>query len=65
MFTLTLPADAAFSILSGTSSIQVLWQPGTDLHGITAVSNGDSIRVRGLVFFNGSTATIIARRIDK
>ena len=65
MFTLTLPADAAFSILSGTSSIKVLWQPGTDLHGITAVSNGDSIRVRGLVFFNGSTATIIARRIDK
>lgn len=64
-FTLTLPADSAFAILSGTSTIQVLWQPGTDLHGLTAVSNGDSVRVRGLVFFNGSSATMIARRIDK
>jgi len=64
-FTLALPADAAFSILAGTSTIHVLWQPGTDLHGLTAVSNGDSIRVRGLVFFNGTTAMMIARRIDK
>jgi Domain of unknown function (DUF5666) len=64
-FTLKLPTDSAFSILSGQSTVHVLWQPGTDLHGLTAISNGDSIRVRGLVFFNGSTATIIARRIDK
>ena len=62
---LNLPADSAFSILSGVSTINVLWQPGTDLHGLSAVNNGDLIRVRGLVFFNGSTATIIARRIDK
>lgn len=48
-FMLTLPPDAAFSILSGASVLQVLWQPTTDLHGLTAVSNGDSIRVRGLV----------------
>lgn len=64
-FTLSLPSDAAFSILSGTPAIQVIWQPGTDLHGLSKVSNGDSIRVRGLVFFNGTAASMIARRIDK
>ncbi|WP_162601077.1 DUF5666 domain-containing protein [Occallatibacter savannae] len=64
-FTLSLPSDAAFSQLSGSTSLQIVWQPSTDLHGLTSVSNGDTIRVRGLVFFNGPAASMIARRIDK
>ncbi len=62
-FTLTLPSDSAFAMLSGKTQVTVYWQPGTDLHNLTTVSNGDSIRVRGLVFFTGSTFNMIARRI--
>jgi len=64
-FTLTLASDSAFAMLSGKTSVTVYWQPGTDLHKLTAVNNGDTVRVRGLVFFTGSTFNMIARRIDQ
>jgi hypothetical protein len=64
-FTLTLPSDSAFAMLSGKTSLTVFWQPGTDLHNLASVSNGDSVRVRGLVFFTGSSFNMIARRIDQ
>jgi len=63
-FTLTVPADSAFAMLSGKTSVTVFWQPGTDLHHLSSVNNGDSVRVRGLVFFTGSSFNMIARRID-
>ena len=43
----------------------MFWQPGTDLHKLTSVNNGDTVRVRGLVFFSGSSFNMIARRIDQ
>jgi hypothetical protein len=64
-FMLTLPADSAFAMLSGQTAVTVFWQPGTDLHNLTDVSNGDSVRVRGLVFFTGTSFNMIARRIDQ
>lgn len=64
-FTLTVPSDSAFAMLSGTTTVTVFWQPGTDLHNLASVSNGNSVRVRGLVFFTGSSFNMIARRIDR
>lgn len=64
-FTLTVASDSAFAMLSGKTQVAVTWQPGTDLHKLASVSNGDTVRVRGLVFFTGSSFNMIARRIDK
>lgn len=63
-FTLTVPSDSAFATLSGSTTVTVYWQPGTDLHNLShALSNGDAVRVRGLLFFTGSKFNMIARRI--
>ena len=63
-FTLTLPSDSAFAMLSGAVSVTVFWQPGTDLHQLpNGFKNGDTVRVRGLVFFSGTGVNMIARRI--
>jgi hypothetical protein len=64
-FTLTVANDSAFAILSGKTEINVFWQPGTDLHKLSSVVDGDSVRVRGLVFFTGTGFNMIARRIDQ
>ena len=63
-FTLTVASDSAFALLSGKTQLTVSWQPGTDLHNTTSVTNGQTVRVRGLVFFTGSNFNMIARRID-
>lgn len=65
VLTLSVPVDSVFATLSGKTQVTVYWQPGTDLHKLTSVSNGDTVRVRGLVFFTGSTFNMIARRIDQ
>ncbi|HZQ94342.1 MAG TPA: DUF5666 domain-containing protein [Candidatus Sulfotelmatobacter sp.] len=64
VFTLTVPADSAFAMISGLTSVQVFWQAGTDLHDLDSVSNGQAIQVRGLVFFTGTGFNMIARRIE-
>ncbi len=64
-FTLTVAPDSAFAMLSGQTQIAVFWQANTDLKDMTSVSNGDTIRIRGLVFFTGSGFNMITRRIDK
>ena len=64
-FTLTVASDSAFAMLSGKTQIAVTWQPGTDLHNLASVNNGDTVRVRGLVFFTGTSFNMIARRIDR
>lgn len=63
-FQLSLPADSAFTLLSGQSSVTVFWQPRTNLRNLNSVNNGDTVRVRGLVFFTGSKCNMIASRID-
>jgi len=64
-FTLTVASDSAFAMLSGKTQVNVFWQPGTDLHKLASVSNGDNVRVRGLVLFTGTSFNMIARRIDR
>lgn len=65
IFILNVGSDSAFAMLSGKTQVTVFWQPGTDLHKLTSVSNGDTVRVRGLVSFTGSSFDMIARRIDQ
>lgn len=63
-FTLTVPADSAFAMLSGSTTVTIFWQPGTDVSNLPhALANGDTVRVRGLLFFTGSEFNMIARRI--
>jgi Domain of unknown function (DUF5666) len=63
-FTLTAAADSAFAMLSGSTNVTIFWQPGTDVHNLArALTNGDAVRVRGLLFFTGSGFNMIARRI--
>lgn len=64
-FMLSVPDDSAFAMLSGMTQVTVYWQPGTDLHKLDNVNNGDTVRVRGLVFFTGTSFNMIARRIDQ
>lgn len=61
--TLTVASDSAFAMLSGQTQVMVFWQPGTDLKNLSAVSNGQTIRVRGLVFYTGTGFNMVARRI--
>jgi hypothetical protein len=63
-FTLTVATDSAFAMLSGSTTVTIFWQPGTDVHNLAhALTNGDAVRVRGLLFFTGSGINMIARRI--
>ena len=61
-FDLTLPADSYLTLLSGKSVVHVFQQPGTD-NKFGTVANNSSLRVRGLLFWTGTTFTLIARRI--
>jgi hypothetical protein len=64
-FTLTVASDSAFAMLSGQTTVTVFWQPGTELHNVASVKNGDTVRVRGLVFFTGTSFNMIAKRIGQ
>lgn len=62
-FTLTLASDSAFTTLTGASTITVFQQAGTTLSGLTSVANSTTVRVRGLLFFDGGTWKLVASRI--
>ena len=65
-FTFTVAPDSAFAMLAGTTTVTVYWQNGTDLNDLShALTNGDTLRVRGLLFFTGSKFNMIARRITR
>jgi hypothetical protein len=63
-FTLSVPADSAFAILSGggTPTVNVFVQPGTD-NRVGTFTVGSAVRVRGLLFNASGTFNMIARRI--
>ncbi len=61
-FDLTLPADSYLGVLSGQTTVHVFQQPGTH-NKFGTISNGSAVRVRGLLFWTGSTFNMIARRI--
>lgn len=62
-FTLTLPADSAFATLTGATAITVFQQPGTELRGMTTVTNGSTVHIRGLLFLDAGTYKLVAGRI--
>src|SRR5262249_10279367 len=62
-FTLTLPSDSAFTTLTGSNAVTVFQQPGTQLWGMTSLSNGSTVHVRGLLFFDAATYKLVASRI--
>ncbi len=59
-FTLTLSPDSAFAILTGTTNITVYQQPGTQMHGMSTVANGQWLEARGLMFYDGGTYKLVA-----
>ena len=62
-FTLTLPADCAFTTLTGSTTVNVFQQAGTELWGMTTITNGSTVHVRGLLFFDAGTYKLVAGRI--
>ena len=62
-FTLTVAADSAFATLTGTTSITVFQQPGTELRGMTTITNGSTVHARGLLFLDAGTYKLVAGRI--
>jgi hypothetical protein len=62
-FTLTLSSDSAFTTLTGATNVTVFQQAGTELWGMTGVTNGSTVHVRGLLFFDAGTYKLVAGRI--
>jgi hypothetical protein len=61
-FDLMLPADSHLAIISGQTVVHVTKLGGTD-NRFGNIMNGSSVRVRGLLFWTGTTFNMIARRI--
>ncbi len=61
-FTLLLPADSFLTSLTGLTSIAVT-TTGSTQNKFGTLSNGASVRVRGLLFFNGTAYDLVASRI--
>jgi hypothetical protein len=61
-FTLTLNASSAFATLTGQTTVAVTVLSGTNLKVTPA--NGNTVRVRGLVFVNAGAYTMLATRVD-
>ncbi len=61
-FTLNVSPTSAFGSLSGATTVAVTFANGS--HMMVTPTPGMNIRVRGLVFVNGSTYTMIAVRGD-
>jgi hypothetical protein len=62
-FTLTVASDSAFATLTGAATITVFQQLGTELHGMTTITNGNVVHVRGLLFSDAGTYKLVASRI--
>jgi hypothetical protein len=62
-FTLTVPSDSVFSRFSGSQTVTVYQQAATELKGLSTITNGNTLRVRGLVSLDGGTFKVVARRI--
>lgn len=62
-FLLLLDADSAFVKLTGVSSVNVYQGPSTE--EMSPVAPGTKIRVRGLLFFDGTNYQFVAARVAK
>ncbi len=61
-FTLTVSSTSAFASLSGKTTVSVIMLGGGDDQG--TLMNGSTIRVRGLLFFDGTNFTMVAAHTD-
>lgn len=63
-FDLNLAPDGSsyLTLLSAQVAVHVFQQPGTD-NKFGAISNNNQVRVRGLLFWTGTSFNMIARRI--
>lgn len=61
-FTLLLPSDSFLTTLTGVTSVAVTSTSATQ-NKFGTLSNGATVRVRGLLFFNGASYTLVASRI--
>ena len=64
-FTLTLSSDSVFTKLTGLTTVTVYQQSATKLKNITSINNGDILRVRGLLFLDGTQYRLVASHILK
>lgn len=63
-FTLTIAPDSAFtSMTGGATSLTVFQQTGTTVSGLTSITNGATVQVRGLLFLDAGTWKLVASRI--
>jgi hypothetical protein len=60
-FDINLATDSALRIISGQTVVHVTTNSSTDTR--VTVANGGSVQVRGLLFWNGTSWQMIARRI--
>jgi hypothetical protein len=63
--TLTLSSDSMFAKLTGLTTITVYQQSATKLKNIPPISNGDTLRVRGLLFLDGTQYRMVASHVLK
>lgn len=64
-FTLTLPTDSIFAKLTHLTTVTVYQQPKSKLKNTPSVNNGDSLRVRGLLFLDGTQYRLVASHLNK
>jgi hypothetical protein len=62
-FTLTIAADSYFATMTGTNTLIVYQQPDTQLLGLTNVTDGQAVEVRGMIFNDNGTFRMVASRI--
>lgn len=62
-FMLTLSSDSTFATLTGKMTVTVYQQPGTQMHGLSAVANGQDLEARGLLFNDGGVYKLAAARL--
>ena len=62
-FTLTLMPECAFTTLTGATQIEVYQLTGTNVENDTAIPAGATLRVHGLLFFDGGRWKLIASTI--
>jgi hypothetical protein len=61
-FDLLLPADSYVTLLSGQTVVHVLEQSETD-NRAGSIANGNTVRVRGPLFWTGTQFNMVARRM--
>lgn len=62
-FDVTLASDSALAVISGQTVVHVTVVSATD-NRFGAIANGNNLRVRGLLFWNGTSWNMVARRIQ-